>query len=596
MKGLSRILIIVMLITLLIPPTISFASYNQGTIISANVEVYSEPSITADVNYKLSKGNVVVVSEKLSNGWYKISSRGRTGFVSGLYISEKSSVASSVDYSIPSDENAKFDSNITLQQGCSGADVVKLQQKLKKLGYYTGYITGNFYTSTTSAVSLFQEINGIPVTGIADPTTLTILTSSAPLSAFPCAPTSVMLQDGDYGNNVRLLQQALYRIGLYSGECNGFYGELTADAVEQFQDIMGQTKTGKASYDTQLDIYNMTGVVLSNASVHGEVMTATVEEEIVAPKVYVPLKNGSKGEEVTTLQNRLKELGFFKDKVVGVYGKATTASVKNFQKANKLSVTGVADQDTLSLLYGTANIATPTPVPTPEVPNSNIILKKGDKSSQVALMQNRLCELGYLSKSNVIGTYGNQTYDAVKSFQSNNGITVNGIAGTATLQLLYSNNAKAKNQTSTQSTPQQTPPPTGSGVEMINWFQGGDSTFPRGSVVTITDVKTGTTFKVKRFGGSNHADVEPLTAEDTAIMKQLYGGSWKWDRRSIIVEIGGRRIAASMNGMPHGIDWLNGNNFAGHFCIHFYKSKLHSRAVEDPAHQQAVMNAYNAYK
>ena len=88
------------------------------------------------------------------------------------------------------------------------------------------------------------------------------------------------------------------------------------------------------------------------------------------------------------------------------------------------------------------------------------------------------------------------------------------------------------------------------GVEMTPWFGGANNIFTRGSVAKITHVDTGLTFEAKRRGGTNHADCEPRTKKDTEIMKQIYGGSWSWSRKAIIVEVNGKKMAASMNGMP----------------------------------------------
>lgn len=116
--------------------------------------------------------------------------------------------------------------------------------------------------------------------------------------------------------------------------------------------------------------------------------------------------------------------------------------------------------------------------------------------------------------------------------------------------------------------------------------------FPNYSGATVIDIETRKQFNIQRRGGSNHADVQPLTAEDTATMKQIYNGEWSWKRRAIIVVMeNGMKIAASMNGMPHGQGAIKGNNFNGHFCIHFLGSKTHESNKVDLAHQMMVWKA-----
>ena len=97
-----------------------------------------------------------------------------------------------------------------------------------------------------------------------------------------------------------------------------------------------------------------------------------------------------------------------------------------------------------------------------------------------------------------------------------------------------------------------------------------------------------------RWSGVNHLDAEPATAEDAATMKSIYGSSWSWSRRPILILYKNKVYAASMNGMPHGTTTIDNNNFDGHFCIHFKNSKTHGTNVVDAAHQAAVEKASKA--
>lgn len=116
--------------------------------------------------------------------------------------------------------------------------------------------------------------------------------------------------------------------------------------------------------------------------------------------------------------------------------------------------------------------------------------------------------------------------------------------------------------------------------------------FNKYSSATVMDLDTGLQFNVQRRGGTYHADVQPLTAEDTATMKAIYNGKWSWKRRAVIVELeNGRKIAASMNGMPHGQGAIAGNKFNGHSCIHFRNSTTHGSRKVDLAHQMMVWKA-----
>ena len=140
--------------------------------------------------------------------------------------------------------------------------------------------------------------------------------------------------------------------------------------------------------------------------------------------------------------------------------------------------------------------------------------------------------------------------------------------------------------------------------ELIDWNTGGIQTiFGKGDVAVVTDVKTGISFNVKRWSGGDHADVEPLTAADTAAMCRIYGVSKAqeisdknlYQRHPILVTLKGHSYAASMYGVPHNYpqgDTIANNNFNGQFCIHFVNSRVHKSNKVDSDHQKAIMYAY----
>ena len=59
---------------------------------------------------------------------------------------------------------------------------------------------------------------------------------------------------------------------------------------------------------------------------------------------------GSSGTEVTNIQTRLKNWGYYKGAIDGIYGSATVSAVKSFQKSNGLKVDGIAGDATLSAM------------------------------------------------------------------------------------------------------------------------------------------------------------------------------------------------------------------------------------------------------
>ena len=212
------------------------------------------------------------------------------------------------------------------------------------------------------------------------------------------------------------------------------------------------------------------------------------------------------------------------------------------------------------------------------------MLKKGMSGDAVVKAQKELSRRGFFV-GDATGDYGPKTAKAVADFQKAAKLTADGVAGEETLKLLYGNN----NIKLTISEANQVK----GRVRMTEWNQV-NKIIPRGATYKIIDVRTGVSWNGRRLGGWLHIDTEPLTAEDTAKMKRVYGGRWSWNRRAVWVVYGSYVFAASINGMPHGGQSIGNNNFNGHSCIHFYKSKTHVRQTMDPAHQAAVKQAYNA--
>ncbi len=76
---------------------------------------------------------------------------------------------------------------------------------------------------------------------------------------------------------------------------------------------------------------------------------AMQREEIVKS----PLKRGSKGGAVKTSQSCLGNLGYECGIADGIYGRKTTAAVKKFQKATRLSISGSVDSATFDAFWDT---------------------------------------------------------------------------------------------------------------------------------------------------------------------------------------------------------------------------------------------------
>lgn len=146
--------------------------------------------------------------------------------------------------------------------------------------------------------------------------------------------------------------------------------------------------------------------------------------------------------------------------------------------------------------------------------------------------------------------------------------------------------------------------------ELLDWWTEADKLIPRGSVMQIRDFYTGKTFNLKRTFGTNHADVEALTLQDTSIIKSIWG-DFSWERRPVVVYLGGKSIAASLSAMPHAgldskpaealidnrsgnfglgvnLDAVKNNGMDGVMDLHFLNSRTHGSNKIDSLHQAAI--------
>ena len=76
------------------------------------------------------------------------------------------------------------------------------------------------------------------------------------------------------------------------------------------------------------------------------------------------LQYGSQGENVTLIQQRLSDLGYYVGKISGNFLEGTRVAVKKFQKDAGIYQTGEADVKTQEALYADILAAHATPEPT----------------------------------------------------------------------------------------------------------------------------------------------------------------------------------------------------------------------------------------
>ncbi|MBR5560265.1 MAG: peptidoglycan-binding protein, partial [Clostridia bacterium] len=167
---------------------------------------------------------------------------------------------------------------------------------------------------------------------------------------------------------------------------------------------------------------------------------------------YPVLRMGSTGSDVSDLQARLIELGYYTGSIDGRYAADTHTAVTEFQTRNGLTADGIAGRQTQDLLYSGA--AQPKYVSASGNADGYLLLKQGAVGLEVRKLQGRLAELGYYA-GGVDGIYSGATTDAVKAFQRNNGLSGDGQAGAQTQTKLYSASARYANHPVATADPEQ---------------------------------------------------------------------------------------------------------------------------------------------
>ena len=521
----------------------------------------------------------------------------------------------------------------TLKYCMESAAVKRMQLRLRELGYISCSATGGYYSATVSGVKLFLAAIGMEGNGKVatiemleilysdqapaygetyDPSTATPEPTATPAPTDTPVPTATpvvyqTLKVNMYGNDaVYAMQVRLKELGYISCSPTGGYYSATSSGVKAFLKAIGMDGDGKTATPEMQQI-----LFSAYAPAYGEKYnpqpsdspepTATPEPTQDPSQSYMTLSYGENSDAVFAMQTRLREFGYLMCEPTGGYYAKTVNAVKAFLDANGLEGDGlVATPEMQQLLFATED---DTP-PDYSDAQTDIILSKGSTGAQVALLIQRLTELKFYAGASV-DSYTSDVVDAVKWFQNTNKLDADGVAGPKTLTKLYSDSVISAEESTTgndekpdevEGTPVKPQVSKAIAADWNDEYYFGKSTglFKVGAIATVTDVATGISYQVKRVGGYNHADVEPLTEYDTWKMFQMYNQQWSWSRRAVYVTVGGVTLAGSANGYPHPDDHIANNGMDGHTCIHFSGSMTHGSEKVDPDHQKAVEQAANA--
>ncbi len=156
------------------------------------------------------------------------------------------------------------------------------------------------------------------------------------------------------------------------------------------------------------------------------------------------LRRGDRGPEIRNLQNALNGQGYSLG-VDGIFGAGTEQAVRDFQSNNGLRADGLVGAGTRSALGMSSRLASvthasnndapaPKVAPTPPARRSGTSIGRGASGNHVRSIQTALSNLGF--SVSIDGIYGSGTERAVMQFQSDNGLSVDGIVGPRTWSLL----------------------------------------------------------------------------------------------------------------------------------------------------------------
>lgn len=257
------------------------------------------------------------------------------------------------------------------------------------------------------------------------------------------------LQVGSSGESVRLMQAYLNRISgnwyiPAPGFPDGIFGVSTKNSVMAFQQIFNLSPDGVIGRSTWYEITKIYVAVkeLAELSSEGERISVGASP----PTTTVAIND--RGEYVVELQFLLNFISLFYPSIPfvvesGVFRDDTKRAVVEFQSQFGLTPDGVVGPTTWRKLYdvyhaitGSVDVPNPPPVVPSIPPFPGVALRLGSTGSDVMLMQNYLNTIALyypaIPALTADGSFGPLTQTAVRAFQQQFGLTVDGVIGQIT--------------------------------------------------------------------------------------------------------------------------------------------------------------------
>lgn len=255
------------------------------------------------------------------------------------------------------------------------------------------------------------------------------------------------LKSGDAGNDVTILQNELNRIsGNYPAipripEANGIFDINTEKSVSEFQRAFDLPVTGIVN--------KATWYAIKRYYVAVKRLTDLISEGVSYSEAEVPfssdLSEGMSGLGVGTVQYFLNVIGYFNPALNllpldNYFGSQTRSAVEQFQKFYGLPVTGIVDRNTwneIRRIYDEIISGLPEGYSGKKAKAyPGFILSEGMRGNDVRDFQTYISLVGRyyndIPEIPVTGYFGNQTKNAVITFQRSFGLPVNGVVGAQT--------------------------------------------------------------------------------------------------------------------------------------------------------------------
>ena len=215
-------------------------------------------------------------------------------------------------------------------------EIATIQAQLNKKGCSVGTVDGIADPTTYNAVISFQNKNGLTADGQVGPATWDVLfdTISGGNSYSRILKLTSPLM---YGEDIRAVQNKLNSLGYVAGTADGYYGNMTRNAVINFQSKKGLAADGDVGPTTWSALFNTS---TSGGSGYSRILKLT------SPLMY--------GEDIRAVQNKLNSLGYNAGTADGYYGNDTRTAVISFQTARGIDIDGEVGPTTWKTLFNTS--------------------------------------------------------------------------------------------------------------------------------------------------------------------------------------------------------------------------------------------------